>query len=53
MSGYFVDCRDDEEGECEQCGARTTNHRRLCGDCRTDNTDLYADASYQDSVDGE
>lgn len=49
MPGYFVDdCRDTEEGECERCGAIITNHRRLCGECRTDNEDLYADMKIQD-----
>lgn len=40
---------DDEEGECERCGVIITKYRRLCGECRTDNTDLYADAKIQDA----
>lgn len=43
----------DEEGECERCGVIITKNRRLCGECRTDNADLYADEAIQDEKEGQ
>lgn len=44
---------DDEEGTCEQCGNLLMIPGRLCGECKKDNIDLYADAAYQDSIEGK
>lgn len=43
----------DDEAFCEECSAIITKGRRLCGECRQDYADKYADEAYQDQVEGE
>lgn len=33
----------DDEGECEECGAVIAKRYKLCGECRADIADMYAD----------
>lgn len=43
----------DDEAFCEECFAIITKGRRLCGECRRDYADKYADEAYQDKVEGK
>lgn len=42
---------ESEEKECARCGAVVTR-RKLCGDCRNDDIDTYAEAKMQDAFEG-
>lgn len=44
---------DEEDELCVGCGMPFNDAGTLCQDCRIDTCDLYADAAYQDSIEGE